>query len=161
MVFARMTLVSLPGTVLTIFGAGYLADVVKPIYMIAPAFLGRSIVTYFFNTVEDPQSAYSFTIITLLIVFSTIQVVSLETLFMKNLPREVRGAMTILLTFFMESGALLYNIIGGPIFDDMGPSSPFVLVSIFDLAIFVFAIILAMCGYLTYGQDSKQADLRN
>ena len=67
---------------------------------------------------------------------------------MKNLPKEVRGAMTILLTFFMESGALLYNGVGGPIFDSLGPSSPFILVSVFDVAVCAFAIVLAISGHL-------------
>ena len=67
---------------------------------------------------------------------------------MKNLPKEVRGAMTILLTFFMEAGALLYNGVGGPIFDSLGPSSPFVLVSVFDVAVCAFSIVLAVSGHL-------------
>ena len=69
-------------------------------------------------------------------------VVSIESLFMKNLPREVRGAMTILLTFFMGLGALLYNGIGGPVFDGLGPSSPFVLVAIFDICFAIFAVVI-------------------
>ena len=68
---------------------------------------------------------------------------------MKNLPREVRGAMTILMCFFMESGALLYNGVGGPIFDSLGPASPFVLVSVFDIAVCAFSVLLACSGHLT------------
>ena len=49
-----MTLYSIPSTLLTIFMTGYLADLVKPIYMIIPAFIGRSITCYSFKFIEDP-----------------------------------------------------------------------------------------------------------
>ena len=54
MVFSRMTLYSIPSTLFTIFLTGYLADLVKPIYMIIPAFIGRSITCYCFKLIEDP-----------------------------------------------------------------------------------------------------------
>lgn len=93
----------------------------------------------------------------MLLSFSTVMVVSIESLFMKNLPREVRGAMTILLTFFMGLGALFYNGIGGPVFDSLGPASPFVLVSVLDMVFCVFAMILGCGGYLTSAEEDQKA----
>lgn len=58
--------------------------------------------------------------------------------------------MTILLTFFMDIAALGYNVVGGPVFDSLGPSSPFILVAVFDLAVCLFAILLGLFGKLTY-----------
>ena len=81
-------------------------------------------------------------------------VVSLESLFMKNLPRDVRGAMSILMTFFLDIAALAYNIVGGPVFDSLGPASPFLLVSIFDMMLFLLAILLGCFGYLSYPDAS-------
>ena len=77
---------------------------------------------------------------------------------MKNLPGHARGAMTILLTFFMGLGALLFNGVGGPVFDTMGPSSPFVLVSIFDMILCAFAIALGCSGHLTANFTQNEAD---
>ena len=150
MLYSRYSLVSIPSTVFTIMVTGILADCVRPVILIAPAFLGRSIVTYLFQFIEDPTEVQGYVLVALLIVFSILQVVSLESLFMKNLPRDARGAMTILLTFFMDIAALGYNVVGGPVFDSLGPSSPFVLIAIFDLAICMFAILLGVFGKLTY-----------
>ena len=58
--------------------------------------------------------------------------------------------MTILLTFFMDLAALGYNVVGGPIFDSLGPASPFILVAVFDMAVCIFAIVLGLTGNLTY-----------
>ena len=152
-----MTLYSIPSTLSTIFIVGYVADIIRPVYMIVPAFLGRSIVCYSFQFVEDPESPAAYFSACMLLACSTMMVVSIESLFMKNLPREVRGAMTILLTFFMGLGALLFNGIGGPVFDSMGPSSPFVLVSILDTVFCIFALLLGCCGYLTTAEEDQKA----
>ena len=152
--YSRMTLVSIPSTLVTIMAAGLLADCVKPVLLIAPAFFGRSITTYLFKLIEDPNENEAFILVSLMIIFSIGQVVSLESLFMKNLPRDVRGAMSILMTFFLDIAALAYNIVGGPVFDSLGPASPFLLVSIFDMTLFLLAILLGCFGYLSYPDAS-------
>ena len=54
MLYSRYSLVSIPSTVFTIMVTGILADCVRPVFLIAPAFLGRSVVTYLFQFIEDP-----------------------------------------------------------------------------------------------------------
>ena len=148
-----MTLVAMPSSVLLTVLIGYLADRVKPVYLIAPGFFGRACVSFLFKTVVDPKGIYSFTLVTFLIATSIMQVVALESLLMKNLPSDARGAFTILVTFFMGVASLLYNIVGGPVFDALGPSSPFVLISAFDITLFAFAMFLGIGGYLTIDSD--------
>ena len=109
---------------------------------------------HLFKLIEDPNENEAFILVSLMIIFSIGQVVSLESLFMKNLPRDVRGAMSILMTFFLDIAALAYNIVGGPVFDSLGPASPFLLVSIFDMTLFLLAILLGCFGYLSYPDAS-------
>ena len=85
----------------------------------------------------------------------------MESLFMKNLPREVRGAMTILLTFFMGIAALAYNSTAGPVFDSLGPASPFIIISIFDVVLCLFAVGLAISGHLNYSDSSSPSGLNS
>jgi len=115
--FSTMTLYSMPSTIATLLLSGYYVDSVKPIYLIAPAFLCRSLTTFSFYFVDDPESVLAYFLVSMLLVTSTVMVVSLESAFMKSLPGDARGAMLVLLTFFMGIGALLYNGVGGPIFD--------------------------------------------
>ena len=158
MVFSRMTLVSIAPVLATILLMGLFSDSVKPVLLIAPGFLLRSLICFGFKYVDDPTSNMALTCSSMLLVASTMLIISLESLFMKNLPREVRGAMTILLTFFMGCAALLFHGVGGPIFDALGPASPFVLVSVFDVALCAFAIVLGALGMLTYPQlESAEA----
>ena len=68
--YSRMTLVSIPSTVITIVTTGVLADCIKPVLLIAPAFFGRSITTYMFKFVEDPKEIEAFMLVSFLIIFS-------------------------------------------------------------------------------------------
>ena len=79
---------------------------------------------------------------------------------MKSLSRDERGAMTILLCFFLESASLGFNGVGGPIFDTLGPASPFILIAIFDVALFAFSILLGASGHLTPGEDGVSKEER-
>ena len=106
---------------------------------------------------DDPTTPLAYTLSSLLLAASTAMVIGLESLFMKNLPRDVRGAMTVLLTFFLGLGALLFNVIGGPIFDNFGPSSPFLLVSVLDMALCGLCLYLGCYGYLTYGNKEPSS----
>ena len=152
MIFSRMTLYAIPGVLATIFAMGYLADVVKPLYLIVPAFLSRGLTTFLFKFVKDPQGFTAYALTTMMFVTTVVMVISTEALFFKILPRDIRGAMTILLSFFLQLGAMLYNMVGGRLFDSMGPASPFVLIAIFDVAICVYAIVLGCFGHLNIAE---------
>ena len=155
-----MTLMAIPTTLVTIGIMGLVADHIKPVFLIAPAFLARSAVCFTFKIVDDASSPAAYTVSSLLLATSTVLVISLESLFMKNLPRDIRGAMTILLTFFLGLGSLCFNGIGGLVFDGFGPASPFVVVSGLDLVVFVMAVLLGCAGHLDYGKDNTK-DLCN
>ena len=146
--YARATTILVPFAIISILGSGWLADNMQPIYLIAPAFLCRGIVSELFSTVDNPYTTYSYALITLLVVFSSIQVISIEAYFIKGLPKEVRGAMTLTLTFFCGLSATLFNYVGGPIFDKIGPCAPFELSGALDMAFCIISIVLACFGYL-------------
>ena len=80
MIFSRMTLVSVPSTILTILASGFLADFIQPTLLIAPAFLGRAIITFMFHNVDDPHAMGAFALVSMMVVFSIIQVIALESL---------------------------------------------------------------------------------
>ncbi len=157
MIYSRTTLVSIVPTFATLGLMGCLTDCIHPVYLITPAFLMRSLVCYTYKFVENPESKLAFALASLLLCSSTALVIGLESLFMKNLPRDVRGAMTVLLAFFLGLGALLYNGVVGPIFDGLGPTSPFKLVSIMDLALCIFALILGCTGRLNSTEPDVDA----
>ena len=127
---------------------GKFADV-TPSYIVLPfAFLMRSLFAAQVPTLVNPNSGYSAAISVSIVLASTIQVIAVSTLFVRNLPNDIRGAMVGLWHLFANLGGTLFSLVGGIMFDKFGPSSPFLLVSVCDLVICLFAVILGCTGYL-------------
>ena len=82
------------------------------------------------------------------ILFSTLQFVFVNAFFLKNMPSDIRGTMIGAFYFFGNIGCTLFAMIGGIMFDKIGPSSPFTLIAICDLIVCILAIVLACLGYL-------------
>ena len=144
----KINLASVPAIVITILLFGCFSDKIKPMYMMAGAFLLRGVFGYSIRFITDPNSFFSYAVIILFVTGATGLIISMESYFMKNLPGEIRGAMTMLLMFFLSSWAMTFNAIAGPLFDEFGPSMPFRLVSILDAVMCIAAIVLGLSGYL-------------
>ena len=79
---------------------------------------------------------------------STIQYIVINSFFMRNLPNAIRGTMLGCFNIFANIGIAAFVLAGGWMFDHLGPTTPFKLVSICDFAIFMLAVVLICCGYL-------------
>ncbi len=84
----------------------------------------------------------------LVVISSTFQFICVYALFLRNLPNNVRGVMLSAYVFVGSVGTTIFALAGGFMFDKLGPSSPFTYVSILDLIVFAFAIILICMGKL-------------
>ena len=51
---------------------------------------------------------------------------------MKNLNKETRGILSGAYSFAGQVGILIFSLIGGWMFDNLGPKSPFVAIGILD-----------------------------
>lgn len=74
--------------------------------------------------------------------------VTLIAMFQRNIPRDARGAMNGLFHAFGLLGLTLYSFCAGKLFQNMGPASPFTLLSYIDLFVFILAVLFALFGYL-------------
>ena len=98
---------------------------------------------------ESPKVMTSYLVIAMVVATSTFQVITVESLFLKMLPREIRGALMLILTLFLDGVSAIFNYVGGPIFDKISPAAPFTIVAYCDGIFFILAMILAMSGKLT------------
>ena len=127
---------------------GKFADVTPSHIVLPVAFLVRSLFAAQIPSLDNPNSIISVGISVTIVLTSTIQVIAVSTLFVRNLPNDIRGAMFGLYHLFSNLGCTLYSLAGGIMFDKFGPSSPFLLVSACDLFIGFFAITLSLSGHL-------------
>lgn len=83
-----------------------------------------------------------------MIVFSLFESVSIEVLFLKKLPGDIRGPMTALFGLFGMLGTLIFTFIGSVIYEEYGANSPFIVLGCSDIIIGVFVVVLSLFGKL-------------
>ena len=108
---------------------GLISDKQDPRIVVPFAFLLRGFVSACFAFIETPAEIHSFIVCILLILVSLIQFISVEVLFMRDMRKSIRGTMSGLAFFFGSIGTTTFALIGGIMFDKIGPWAPFMLVS--------------------------------
>ena len=83
-----------------------------------------------------------------MITVSTIAYVMIQALFYRGLPGHIRGIMISVLLSFGNISLTIYVVVAGVIYDKLGHSSPFTLVSIIDLGVILFFFVLLCFGKL-------------
>jgi len=127
---------------------GYISDI-APSHILIPLSFGiRGLSVVLFMYVERPDSFACKLIVVLFGIGTPMEFISVDVLFMRTLPKDVRGAMLGAFAFFGQIGSLIFTQVGGHLFDTVGPKSPFAVVAIADILFFTLSTILACCGYL-------------
>ncbi len=70
----------------------------------------------------------------------------IESLYAKNLPKDIRGVMNGLQSFAGALGGLWFTKLGGYAYDIYGPRSPFLLVAVVNLLFVVFVLWNGLSG---------------
>jgi len=79
-------------------------------------------------------------------VGSLFENITLEGLFNKNLPKDIRGTLNSAFNLFGNLGMLVFTIVGGYLYDNVGPDSPFLIVSACDCLFALGIIVLILMG---------------
>jgi|TARA_B110000305_G_C18821088_1_gene351397 MFS family permease len=93
-----------------------------------------------------------------MVIATIIENISVDSIFNKNLPKESRGALNGLFSFSGQSGILIYSIIGGWMFDNIGRFSPFVIIGICD---FSFAMLCLIHGLKQESPEAEKNKAKN
>jgi len=99
-----------------------------------------------FVQIQSVDSWFCYFAAVVLIISTAIENVSIEVLFMRTMPGDVRGAMNGLFHLFGQFGLILFTYIGGVAFDEIGPWCPFFLVGCCDVVLMLVAITLVCLG---------------
>ena len=122
---------------------GKVCDNMEPARIVPSAFLIRCASTCMFCMLDRPDTYEAYFVCVLMIIGTIVENISVDSIFNKNLPKESRGALNGLYSFAGQSGILVYSMVGGWMFDNIGRYSPFVVIGICD---FSFAILCLIHG---------------
>lgn len=65
---------------------------------------------------------------------------------MRNMKSHIRGTLSGIAFFFGSIGTTIFALVGGIIFDKIGPAAPFLLVSSADFSVLIIAMAFIMFG---------------
>ena len=132
---------------------GKVCDNMEPAQIVPTAFLIRGVSTCMFCMLNRPDTFQAYFVCVLMIIGTIVENISVDSIFNKNLPKESRGALNGLYSFAGQSGILVYSLVGGWMFDNIGRYSPFVIIGVCD---FSFAILC-----FTHGLNTPEKLVRN
>lgn len=138
---------------------GQLCDLYHPKIIIPAAFITRFFTTLVFSQVDNPDSYFALVTCILMILGTIIEMISIDSIFNKNLPKETRGVLTGACSFCGQLGILVYSMISGWIFDHVGPSSPFYLVGVIDILFALLVIIRTRYGLFSVYEAKERHSL--
>jgi len=147
-IYRRISMISMILTGVLLPLIGHLADKTPSRIIIPIAFFIRCCAAFAFVSLKLPDTALAYISCSFLILATVLENVSIEVLFMRGMPGDVRGAMNGVLHFFGQIGILFFTQIGGRLFDNVGPWAPFALVGACDGFLFTLAIVLSLLGKL-------------
>mmetsp|Transcript_17153 Transcript_17153/g.23130 ORF Transcript_17153/g.23130 Transcript_17153/m.23130 type:complete len:212 (+) Transcript_17153:838-1473(+) len=129
---------------------GIISDRADARVLVPASFAMRGLCAISFQFIQDPKQWYSYTLCIITITVSVVQFISVEVLFMRNMKPHIRGTLNGLAFFFGSLGTTSFALIGGKMFDSIGPWAPFSLVGTSDLITVAFALI-----YIAFGLIDK------
>ncbi len=67
---------------------------------------------------------------------------------MRNADKQIRGVIYGTAVAFGFVGQLIFCLVGGWLFDNVGPKTPFYFVGVCDITVSVLTIVLSLCGII-------------
>ena len=147
-IYQKITLIAMFGTAISLPALGHISDKFGAHITVPLAFLTRAAVLTSFIHINNPDTVFAYLMCSLIIITSAMQASTIDALFLKTVPKEIRGAMVGTLNLFANIGTLLFTYYGGPAFDKVGPTTPFIIIACGDWAVFLLALSLAFFGLL-------------
>ena len=102
-----------------------------------------------------PDSPWTFILCISMLSCTGLQSIAVESFFSKLIPSDIAGSMRGLYNFFGQLGVLLMTLVSGYLFDIWGPSSPFIIIGMLDIALALLTIVLCFMGKINPNKDSK------
>lgn len=115
-------------------------------FMIPQVFLLLSLATFIFWFIETPDSWPVYVATTFVVICGLSANTFLESLFTKNIPKDIRGTMNGLQSCAGTIGGIIFSKIAGEMYDVSGPKAPFIVASSISLVYAVFVLFLGISG---------------
>lgn len=141
-VFSILSIIGSVVTILLFYFVGRLSDKLSPKICIPSSILFKGLVLLSFLLLDSPISIGAYFTFSIFFVALLFEAVALDGYFSKNIPKEIRGVLYALMAVFGNIGQLLCSMVGGYLFDNVGPAWPFAFAGICDLVFLAFVLVM-------------------
>ena len=148
-IYLRVVVGAQIAVALTIPIFGFLADKADVRVLIPATFLVRGLIALSFRFISNPNDFHSYALCILMVVVSIIQFISVEVIFLRNMEGHIRGTLSGMAFFFGSFGTTTFSLVGGIVFDKIGPWAPFMVVGGADMVVLVISLIFILRGSIT------------
>jgi len=135
---------------------GFIADRVSPLITLPCAFLIRATAIGMFVFIKNPTHVYAFAVGSLLVLGTTCEQISTDSVLMRNADKEIRGVVYGTAVACGYVGQFILCTVGGWLFDNVGPKTPFYFVGILDITFAILCIILGCCGVIENDIEARK-----
>ena len=127
---------------------GFVSDRADPRVLVPLTFFVRGMIGFSFRFIEDPSIWQAYAVCVLVVIVSFINFISVEVLFMRDMKSDIRGTLSGIAYFFGSIGTTLFALLGGVMFDQIGPWAPFLLVGVVDFVVVIVSMIFIITGLI-------------
>lgn len=127
---------------------GKAVDTVNPKIVLPLAFFFRGLSVAMFLFVKDPRGIYSYVCGVLMVIGTSCQAMTCDTILFRIAKKEIRGTLYGVSVGAGFIGQFLFTLMGGFLVDYVSPVAPFAAVGIIDFLFGTTTIFLGWCGYI-------------
>jgi len=161
LIYSNVMIVSVVLGLLVVPLAGRLADKYNPQVILPLSFFIRFCSIVMFMFIDNPNTYYAFGVSVFVVVGTAMENVTVDCLLLRNADKQIRGVILGFGTACGFIGMLIFAIVGGILFDRIGPYAPFIFVGGLDAVFFVISSLLACCNVIKNDLKIKEEQLIN
>jgi len=147
-IYRKIVIIGVIVVLITMPLYGLLVDKADLRVIIPVTFLGRGLCAGSFYFITNPEMWQSYTLCIVTIMISVVQFLSVEVVFMRKMSGQIRGTLSGVAFFFGSVGTTAFALVGGIIFDTIGPWAPFMLVGGADLVVLLVCLVFVLGGFI-------------
>lgn len=148
LIYSNVMIISIVFGVLLVPICGKIADTCNPQIVMPLAFLCRAVGISGFWFIQSPSGWYSYVISVFLVLFTVMETTVIDCIILRSAEKEIRGIIFGSANSCGYLGQLIFALVGGILYDRVGPKMPFVYVGLLDAFMFTLSCLCVCCGVL-------------
>lgn len=158
-VYSNISIATDAVSICSIFFVGRIVEIAPSQVMIPLTFVVNATIMMLFQTIDNPNSFWSFFVWCINTLSFMFLIVSVENLFSRNIPKEIRGIMYGMFVLFAQLGRLICFKFASYSFEHLGKQWPFLIIGYCNYGYAVFVLVMMFFGRFERRKNKQQKSM--